>query len=403
MQKKKDISNLMKRPEKFKKSLTECLSIPEKSLEQIQVILNTGKLFRYNKKDSYVNKLEVAISAYLNIKYTLCVNSGGSAIHLALKSLDLKPDDIILMNEFTLAPVPGAVDKVGSKLEYVKNTKDLIMDLEDLEFKIINKKPKVLLLSYMRGFYPDIEKVCNICKRYNVKIIEDAAHTLGVKFKDKFLGCWGDIGCYSLQSYKQINAGEGGIIVTNNDELSAKQILLSGSYMFYQEHTLKPDKIIFDNIKLFTPNYSSRYNEIAASIALSQVPLLDERNNKWRHDYFYIKNLLSDNELISFPNLIDSENFVPTSILFYLNIDPEKIETFLDETHNFNLNIKWFGVKNPIGFTSNIDHWKFTKSYQKSNNFLKNLFDIRLPINLDNDDLVHLSKIINWNILECLK
>ena len=94
--------------------------------------------------------------------------------------------------------------------------------------------------------------------------------------------------------------------------------------------------------------------------------------------------------------LIDSKNFVPTSILFYLDISSEKIEKFLVKTKKFNLNVKWFGIKNPIGFTSNIDHWKFTNNSQKSNNFLNKLFDIRLPINLDYNDLNHISEIINW-------
>ena len=393
----------MRKPNRFEKDLLSLPSIDKKVLEDISKILLSGQLFRYNKEFSYVNQFEIEIAKHLNVKYALAVNSCGSALHLSLKSLNLNSQDTVLLNSFSLAPVPGAINKLGCQVKLVNVNDDLVIELDDLEKKILKFKPKCLLLSYMRGYYPKIENVLTLCNQYKVRVIEDCAHSFSTNYKGKYLGTWGDIGCFSLQTYKQLNCGEGGIIVTNDEELFSKLIILSGSYMFYKEHSISPPSNYFNNLIYNIPNYSSRINEITGIIGLSELKLVKDKNKKWRYLYFNLKKLLKENSLVKFPDLIDPQGFNPTSILFYLNFSClDKCILFRKITHEFNLSIKWFGDNTPVGFTSNYNHWQYLDNKDKFNN-LDFLFDLRLSLNLTDDDLLTINNIIQYTILKIIK
>lgn len=340
---------------KFNKKFNQPSDISTDIIDKITDTLKSGELFRYNKKFSYAKLFEKNLSLMFGVKYVLCVNSCGSALHLSLKTFNLDKNDIVLMNEFSLSPVVSAINNIGCKVEYVKINKNLIIDTNDLLSKIKKFKPKILLLSHMRSFFPKMDEIKKICDLNNVKIIEDAAHTMGIKYKDKYIGTWGEIGCFSLQSYKQINAGEGGIIMTDNPEIFSKLIILSGSYMYFKEHDLKPDDKYFKNLIYNIPNYSSRFNEIAAIIANSQLNDLLKNNSSRNKKYLFFRKLLDKNEIIEFPNLVDFYNFSPTSILFYLNLSYYKIIKFVNECKKMNVIVNYFGYSEPKGFTSNVN------------------------------------------------
>ena len=98
-------------------------------------------------------------------------------------------------------------------------------------------------------------------------MIEDCAHTLGAGWNGKATGTWGRAGCFSLQSYKHANSGEGGLLATDDEDVAAQAILLSGSYMFYAPHRARPDEVVFERWKYVTPNFSLRMSNLAAALA----------------------------------------------------------------------------------------------------------------------------------------
>ncbi len=200
--------------------------------DAVQSALKTKRLFRYQFKEkvSDVTKLETEITQYVDCKYALAVSSATNGIFLALKACGLKHDDKVLIPAFTFVAVPSAVIQAGGNPILVECTDQYVISLADLKNKIIKIRPKFLLLSHMRGHMPEMSKVVELCKAFQVVLIEDAAHALGVKHNGKMAGTWGDIGIYSMQSYKMLNAGEGGIIVSNNEELMWQCIHMSGAY-----------------------------------------------------------------------------------------------------------------------------------------------------------------------------
>ena len=124
---------------------------------------------------------------------------------LALRSAGVESDDVVLLNAFTLAPVPGAIEHLGAKVVLVDVDADLRVDLDDLEQAILEHRPKAFLLSHMRGHVADMAGVVALCEVHGVILIEDCAHTLGASYDGTPTGLFGAAGCFSLQTWKQIN------------------------------------------------------------------------------------------------------------------------------------------------------------------------------------------------------
>ena len=142
--------------------LTAVAELSDKALENANSVLKSGQLFRYGENTSdgqFVAKLETEFAKYHNTKYSVGVNSGGSAMYVALISAGVTKDDVVLLNSFTLAPVPGALENIGCKIKLVEINENLIVDVIDLESKIKLHKPKAFLLSHMRGHFGDLEEI----------------------------------------------------------------------------------------------------------------------------------------------------------------------------------------------------------------------------------------------------
>ena len=140
---------------------------------------------------------------------------------MALKAAGIKPGDAVLSNCFTLAPVPGAIAHAQARPVLVDVADDYTFDLDDLDRKAAASGAKTLLLSHMRGHIYDMDRLTEICLRHGVQVIEDCAHTMGALWRGKATGIWGRAGCFSLQSYKHANSGEGGLGRLAPDALQA--------------------------------------------------------------------------------------------------------------------------------------------------------------------------------------
>ena len=198
----------------FGKDLSTPEPIPEEAIDRAVALMRSGRLHRYGEQgsgDPEPSLLEQEYAAYVGSKYCVAVSSCGAAMFIALKALGVRPGDKVLTSTFTLAPVPGAIAHAGAESVLVDTSTDYLVDLEDLERKLANSGAKVLLLSHMRGHVPDLQVVSALCAQYGITLVEDCAHTMGAKWDGRHTGTWGLIGCYSAQTYKHINAGEGGL------------------------------------------------------------------------------------------------------------------------------------------------------------------------------------------------
>ena len=393
----------------FNGSFTQQEPISEVAIEAALKTLRSGRLHRYNTIEGEIDEtslLEVEFAELVGTKFALAVTSGGYAMGCALRAVGVKKDDLVLSNAFTLAPVPGAIDGVGAKPVFVETTENLKIDLDDLERKINISGSKFLLLSHMRGHICDMDSLMRKCNKYNVKVIEDCAHTMGAFWGKTPSGRHGVVGCYSCQTYKHINSGEGGFLVTDDEEIIARAIILSGSYMLYEKHRSAPDAAIFENIKLETPNISGRMDNLRAAILRPQLNELDDKVKRWNKRYRIIEEGIRNIPSIKVVERQDHEKFVGSSIQFLMpSLSGDDIERFVDGCVERGVELKWFGATSPKAFTSKYDSWKYIdpQILEQTDSVLSGLLDMRLPLTFTLDDCEIVARIISSEAIKLTK
>lgn len=192
--------------------------ITDKVIDEVVKVLKSGNLVQGEK----VAEFETAICNFIGTKHAICVSSGTAALHLALLALGIGKEDEVIVPAFTFPATANVVELVGAKPVFVDiNLTDFCINTNQIEEKI-SSKTKAIIPVHEFGQAADIEKIQEIAEKYKLKIIEDAACALGTEFKKQKIGTFGDFGCFSFHPRKAITTGEGGVIVTNNDEYAEK-------------------------------------------------------------------------------------------------------------------------------------------------------------------------------------
>lgn len=386
----------------FNGSFTQQEPIPEDAIEAAVAVMRHGRLHRYNTTGDEIAEtalLELEFAAMVGAKYCLAVASGGYAMATALRALGVKPGDKVLSNAFTLAPVPGAIAAVGAEPVFVDVTEGLVIDLEDLRNK--SDQARVLLLSHMRGHICDMDALMAICDAAGVRVIEDCAHTMGAAWNGVPSGRHGAVGCYSCQTYKHVNAGEGGLLVTDDAQIAARAIMLSGSYMLYEKHLAGPPPEAFARIKYETPNISGRMDNLRAAILRPQLRRLTDQVTRWNDRYFKLEEGLRHTPGLSVIERAASESIVGSSIQFLLQgWAPAKVQEVLKRCLRRGVELKWFGAAEPLGFTSRYDSWRYAPSaaLPKSDAVLAGLIDMRVPLTFTLEDCTLIARIIREEV-----
>ncbi|MEM7596723.1 MAG: aminotransferase class I/II-fold pyridoxal phosphate-dependent enzyme [Pseudomonadota bacterium] len=388
--------------EVFKGNFTQQEPIPEDGIAAALDVMRSGRLHRYNLAPGELGEvglLEQEFAAYVGAQYALAVCSGGYALATALRALKVQPGDKVLTNAFTLAPVPGAIAAIGAVPVFVGVTEDLVIDLDDLAAKA--GEARVLMLSHMRGHICDMDRLVEICCNAGVTIVEDCAHTMGAAWRGVPSGRHGIIGCYSTQTYKHMNSGEGGFLITDEPEIMARATMLSGSYMLYGRHGAVPDADVFETVKYDTPNVSGRMDHLRAAILRPQLAKLDAQCEAWNARYRTVEAGLRDTPGLRLVSRPEEERYVGSSIQFLLLDWPDAaIGDVLRRCLARGVELKWFGGAEPTGFTSRYDSWRYAPSERMpaSDRVLRGVVDMRLPLTFSVDDCALIARIIRSEV-----
>ena len=387
--------------------LTSPEPIPEAGIRRAAQLMRTGRLFRYGEErseDSEASALEAEFAAIVGRRHAAAVSSCGSALFLALRCVGVRPGDEVLMNAFTLAPVPGAIAHAAARATLVEITDDLTIDLDDLERKAV--PGRVLLLSHMRGHVSDMDAVVAICERHGMTLIEDCAHTLGATWAGRPTGTFGVIGCFSTQTFKHLNSGEGGFLTSDDDEIAATAILSSGSYALYAQHGARPDISVFERLRNTVPNFSLRMSALEAAILRPQLALLPTRIRAWNDRYAAIEQRLNSVARVRVPRVAERHGIVGSSIQFLLDLEPNQIAAVVCGCGDRGLHVKWFGNPDPLGFTSTFRHWAYLNDHPdapRTAGILARLCDLRVSTALSLDDCRLIGDIIEEAIREAVR
>ncbi|SDI85264.1 DegT/DnrJ/EryC1/StrS family aminotransferase [Salipiger marinus] len=388
--------------ERFTGSFTQQEPIPEQGIAAALDVLRHGRLHRYNTAPDETAEtalLEQEFAAFTGARYALAVASGGYALGCALRALGVGPGDAVLTNAFTLAPVPGAIAAVGARPVYVGVTEALVIDLDDLAAKL--DQARVLMLSHMRGHICDMDRLMALCDAAGVRVIEDCAHTMGASWNGTASGRHGILGCYSTQTYKHMNSGEGGLLVTDDAELAARAVMLSGSYMLYDRHLAAPPPETFAELKYLTPNVSGRMDNLRAAILRPQLAALPDQIARWNDRYRVVDQGLRDTPGLRLIDRPAAETYVGSSFqALVLDWPAPKVQALLARCAARGVELKWFGAAEPVAFTSRYDSWRYAPAdpMPATDRILAAILDMRLPLTFSLDDCAQIARILRAEI-----
>lgn len=259
------------------------VSFSRKEEDAVLMALRSGNLAQGKK----VEEFEFLFAEYIGTKYAVATSSGTVALHLALLSLGIGKNDEVITTPFSFIASTNAILYVGAKPVFVDIKDDFNIDVSKIEEQITSKT-KAILPVHLFGNPCDMDKIMELARNYNLKIIEDACQAHGAEDRNRKVGSFGNMGCFSFYATKNMTTGEGGMITTNNEKLYEKLRMLRshGSKIRYYHDFL---------------GYNFRMTEIQAAIGCEQLKKLENFNNKRVDNAAYLTSLLKNIEGIVLP------------------------------------------------------------------------------------------------------
>ncbi len=362
--------------------------IPEAARAEVERLMATGDLFRYTApEDAPVALLEREFAAALGAKYALAVSSCSAALFLSLKALGLPRDARVLIPAFTFAAVPSSVVHADCVPVLVEVGENYRIDMADFAAKL-DDSIGAIIISHMRGHTSDMDQIMALADAAGVPVIEDAAHSLGTLWHGQNIGTIGKIGCFSFQSYKMLNAGEGGILITDDAEIMARAVIMSGAY----EHNWKKHPVLAEPFARWQnrlPLYNTRLSNLSAAVIRPQIPLLRERVRRGLANHDYVAERLAASPWIEVPAPLPPETRAPDSLQFNLvGMSDAEVRAFMEAAAARGVGVQVFGLHtdNARAFWN----WQFLPDpgpLPRTRAMLMRACDTRLPVRLSRPEL----------------
>ena len=291
--------------------------IGKEEKEAIAEVIDRGAvLFRYGfdekRKNIFkVREFEEKFAQYIGVKYALAVSSGTASLRVALAALGIGPGDEVITPAFTFVATFEAIMESGATPIIAEVDKSLNLDPEDFEAKV-SEKTKLVIPVHMLGVPARMDKIMEIARKHNIKILEDSAQACGSSFRGKKTGTIGDIGIHSFDYVKTITTGEGGMVVTNDEEL-----YLRASWFHDHGHQHKGDRPRGEDTKEIV-GFNYRMNELQGAIGLVQLSRLDYVISEQRKNKSKIKEAISKIQGLQFRELPDEAGDGGDTLIFFL-------------------------------------------------------------------------------------
>ena len=308
-----------------------------------------------------VIRFEKKFSEYIGSKYSVSANSWTSAAHLALEAIGLKKDDEVIVPSFTFTATAGIVCYFGATPVIVDVQKDTCnIDPAKIEAAITNKTKAIIPVHY--GGNPcDMDEILELAKRYNLRVIEDAAHALPASYKGRKIGTIGNVTCFSFYVTKTLAAGEGGMLCTNDEEISERSTLMrlhginKDSWKRYSDEGAWYYEVV-------APGYKYNFDDIHASLGLAQLSKIDYMLQRRKNIYHKYNSAFDKNELISTYNLKNDRTSAHHLYPILLDIDNLRINRaqFIEE-------LKAQGIIASVHFIPLYRHTFYQKNFHLEN------------------------------------
>lgn len=252
-------------------------------MQYIQEAFDTNWIAPLGKN---VNEFEEELAKYVGIGYAAALSSGTAAIHMALKAVGVKAGDIVFCQSLTFSATVNPIIYQNAVPVFIDSDyKTWNMNPTALEMAFEKYTPKAVIVVHLYGLSTDIDKIVEICERYKVPIIEDAAESLGTKYKGKYTGTFGDYGVFSFNGNKIITTSGGGMLVSDNAERIAKVRFWATQARDKARH--------YQHSEL---GFNYRMSNIVAGIGRGQLNVLEQRIAKKKYIFEFYKRELRELE-----------------------------------------------------------------------------------------------------------
>ena len=222
-----------------------------------------------SSQGSYIHKFEKALAKYNKVKYCVVTSSCTTALHLAIKSLNIGKGDEVICPDLTFLAPANMIVQSGAKLKLIDiNSETLAIDHNKIEKKI-TKNTKAIMVVHQFGHSADMDPIMKIARKYSLKVIEDNAESIGGKYKGRKLGTIGDVATLSFYANKIITSGEGGAVLTNSKKIAEKCYVLRDHGMSRTSDPIKR----YMHISL---GYNYRMTNMQAAVGFSQLEIIDK-------------------------------------------------------------------------------------------------------------------------------
>ncbi len=268
----------------------------------------------------YIYRFEKQFAEYLGTTYSLATSSCTGAIHLALMALGVKAGDEVIIPDITWIASVEPILYIGAKPVFVDVLQDTwCIDPEKAE-KAINSKTKAIVVVHLYGNVVEMASILNLAKKYNLVVLEDAAEGLGSEFKGRKAGSMGDAGVFSFHGTKTISTGEGGMIVTNREEIIKRAKVLN-------DHGRDPK--IGKTFWMAEYGYKYKMSNLQAAMGCAQIERADELIDRKREVFNWYKMMLEGVPCKINPELPGTKNsyWMPT-VIFDKSVSFEREELF---------------------------------------------------------------------------
>lgn len=378
------------------------LSVPNFKGNELKYVSHAVNTEWVSTGGPYVNEFEHKIAEYVSCKGAVSCQNGTSGLHTALIVCGVKLDDEVIVPTLTFIAAINPVKYIGAEPIFMDCDDSLTMDADKLKSfcenqctfednKLINKSTnkhiKVVLVVHVFGNMADMEKILDIAKEYNLKVIEDATEALGTyytkgRYKGKHAGTIGDIGVYSFNGNKIITTGGGGMIVSDNVELldRAKHLTTQA----------KSDELYYTHDEI---GYNYRMTNLQAALGLAQLEQLENFIQTKKYNYEYYKKEINN---IQGLKLLDFKENIRPNYWFYALYLEDSYKLDRDEIIKY-LASKKIQVRPVWGLINEQKPYKGSQEYmiEKAKDYLEHIINIPCSSNLNVEDVSY--------VTECLK
>jgi dTDP-4-amino-4,6-dideoxygalactose transaminase len=272
-------------------------------------VIGRGQLLRYRGGEhGFTTQFEARLREKLDVKHVLTVNSGTSALISALVGAGIGPGDEVLVPAYTWVATAIAPLAVGAVPVLVDIDESLTIDPEDIKRKI-TPYTKAIMPVHMLNLVCDMDAIRAIAKRHKLLVIEDACQAVGVTYKGRRVGTIGEVGAFSFNQYKNLNSGEGGAVLTNDDRIFTRARMYHDVGSYTREYEFEGNEPIFAGVNL-------RVSELTGAVLYAQLPRLDPLLRRLRKRHRLMTETLSKSPKLKISPHNDPDNAVGLSVIF---------------------------------------------------------------------------------------